>query len=348
MHLRMPKGNRGFNMSGGNELTIKNTRKTSGLDPSKRSAHEASSDLDNNNRNLKGIHTADFSSNKEDGEVISPSEGDSVLFLGQDARYGTCKGPNCAGGDFGNVIHVGVGFLNRGKNDKDNEIDLTDPNLRYAAGISIYQRTDVGKEYAFDSEDPKDKERQATTQTPQKAASVLRATADVIEIKGRQSVNIISGFDPTIPSFGNETDKERANTGWVGVNLIAGNPDKQTLDDKTKDLGLQPIPKGDNLEQALSDMAGRINDLNKVVNKILIAQSTMEKVLMAHTHVVGGVGVSIAIPSIELAAAVTVKSVSDVLNFLRSITTSWNVAAQNVNMSIVSEGHINSRYNQTN
>ena len=344
----MPKGNREFNMAGGNELTIKNARRTKNLSPSKRSIHEASNSLSDINRNFKGVHTADFSSNKEEGEVISPLEGDSVLFLGQDARYGACKGPNCAGGDFGNVIHVGVGFLNRGKNDENNKIDLTDPNLRYAAGISIYQRTDVGKEYAYDSEDPKDKERQATTPTPQKAVSVLRATGDVIEIKGRQSVNIISGFDPTIPSFASESGEEKANTGWVGVNIIAGNPDKETLDDKTKDLGLQPIPKGDNLQVALSDMAGRINDLNKVVNKILVAQSTMEKVLMAHTHVVGGVGVSIAIPSIELVGAVTVKSVSDVLNFLRSITTAWNVGAQNLNMSIVSEGHINSRYNQTN
>tara|TARA_R110000824_G_scaffold119818_3_gene274223 strand:+ start:4113 stop:5117 length:1005 start_codon:yes stop_codon:yes gene_type:complete len=332
-----------------NELNIKSARKTKGLSPSKRAAHKASNSLEDNNRNFKGVQTADFSSNKEDGEVITPSEGDSVLFLGQDARYGTCKGPNCAGGDFGNVVHLGVGFLNRGKNDENDQIDLTDPNLRYAAGISMYQRTDTGKEYAFDSEDPKDKERQATTPTPQKAVSVFQATADVIQIKGRQSVNIISGFDPTIPSFANKTDQEKANTGWVGVNIIAGNPDKEILDDKTKELGLQPIPKGDNLQQALSDMSGRINDLNKVVNKILVAQSTMEKVLMLHTHITASaVGPGVAIPSIELAGAVTVKSVSDVLNFLRSITTSWNVAAQNVNMSIVSKGHINSRWNQTN
>ena len=333
------------------EIIIKSARKSKGLRPSKRGQQEASNDLDNSNRNFKGIHTADFTGNKIDGATYYPKEGDSVLFLGQDARHGTCKGANCAGGDFGNKVVLGVGFLNKGKNDKNNKIDLTDPNLRYAAGISIYQRTDTGKGSVFDSDDPKDRERQATTPTPQKAISVFEATADVILVKGRQSVNIISGIDPTIPSAANETDKEKANTGYVGINLIYANPDEETLNQKDSPYGLQPIPKGDNLAEALSDIATRIEGLNKVVSKILTAQSTMEKVLALHTHITTPAIIGaplIAIPSIELAGAVTTKSVTDVLNFLRTLTSYWNSTANKVNMSIVSKGYINSRWNFTN
>ena len=64
-------------------------------------------------------------------------------------------------------------------------------------------------------------------------------------------------------------------------------------------------------------------------------------------------------PSVELAAAGTAlqagigsltltKNTKDVLTMLEKFTQRYNVIAQKINMSIVSKGYINSRWNHTN
>ena len=178
-----------------------------------------SGDIRRQIRTNTSLQTADFNVNKLDGKILSSK--DAVLGMVQDTRYGTSLRQNQGGGDFSNKIVLAVGCLNEGKSDGD-VIDLCDPNLRYGAGLTIYQRTDVGKDFVFqkdtksDAKKIRDRERKATTPTPQRAASVFEATADVIEIKGRQSVNIVVGCDPTIPSYGdcaaNGSPAESANT----------------------------------------------------------------------------------------------------------------------------------------
>tara|TARA_R100000908_G_C3748762_1_gene143639 strand:- start:263 stop:1273 length:1011 start_codon:yes stop_codon:yes gene_type:complete len=307
------------------------------------------------NREEKSLQTPDFKQNTLRGGVLTIGEADSVIAQVQDDRYGTSLSGDGKGGDFANKIIIGVGFLNDGKVD-GTEVNLSDPNLRYSAGISIYQRTDTGLENIFISDEnttPEEtlKARKATTAYPQKAVSVTEINADTVEIKARNGgVNIIAGYDNTIPGFGIKGKQDAANVQYVGVNLIGGgNPDKQTLLDRKNDRGLQPIPKGDNLFKALNAMNERIADQAKVISKLQKAQLGLELVLGAHTHPTVGLGAGIALPSIELSISTyAVKLPLNIFNFLSNLTATYNNVAQKINMSEVSEGSINSRWNKTN
>ncbi|HBY67079.1 MAG TPA: hypothetical protein DEG69_04530 [Flavobacteriaceae bacterium] len=145
-------------------------------------AMEALSQIVDENRSFKGLQTPDFSDSLRTGAVVVRGEADSVLYMGQDERYGTTLTPSGSGGDFSNKIVLAVGFLNDGKKDGDN-VNLEQPDLRYGAGLTIYQRTDTGKEAVFDKSDPKNKDRKGTARSAQRAVSVFEINADVVEVK---------------------------------------------------------------------------------------------------------------------------------------------------------------------
>lgn len=305
-------------------------------------------------RYFKALQKPDFSFNKEFGATVVEGEADSALFLGQDERYGTSLQVEQGAGDFSNKIVLAVGFLNEGKSD-GSLVDLTDPNLRYGAGLTIYQRTDTGKDLAFekegqsDSEKERNKERKATTATPQKAVSVFEINGDVIELKARNGgVNIIAGIDPTRPSYGDKQDKDKANVNYVGVSLIGGgNPGTDILNDEENIRGLQPMVKGISLENRLSEVIDRIGDVTKVVNKMLKSQKVLETALAFHVHT-DPVSVLTG-PSIDLATAIgAVKTPLDILNVLRVITARYNELAVQLNSSSISEGSFTSKFNKTN
>ena len=329
-------------------------------------------------REEKSLQRPDFSDVKMQGGNLLKGEADSAIGLVQDARYGTSLNGGGAGGDFSNKIVIGVGFLNGGKKDGA-VIDLSDPNLRYGAGLTIYQRTDTGKDNVYNKDldekidffsnfvtNPNDpdsteakivreaesqktirKTRKATNPNPQTAVSVVEINADVVEIKARNGgVNIIAGYDNKLPRYGGQDDVQ--NVKYVGVNLIGGgNPDADVLNDPFNDqrLGLQPIPKGLNLSKALQTLADRINDQAKTIGKMQRSQAILEAALALHTHAATfGLG-----PSVELASFMgIVKIPSNIINFLTSLTTVYNNTAQKVNMSVVSSEYINSEWNKTN
>jgi len=289
------------------------------------------------------------------GPVIIKGEADSALYMGQDERYGTTLTENQGGGDFSNKIVLAVGFLNEGKSD-GSEVKLYDPNLRYGAGLTIYQRTDTGKDQAFEkgvtSSDKKlkNKERKATTLSPQKAVSVIEMNADVIELKARNGgVNIIAGIDPTIPSYGDKEDRDGPNVNYVGVSLIGGgNPNTDVLSDPDNVRGLQPMVKGITLQKRMTEMTKRISDVNKVVLKVIKSQKILEAALALHVHPVIPL-VPVTGPSIDLAIAIgAVKTPLDIFNVLSNITAKYNQVALGVNCSSVSKGGFTSQFNKTN
>ena len=327
----------------GNVVSSVNQRKTSNLEENRRKAQVASNKANDGDRSFKGLHTPNFSDNKKRGAVIIDGEADSVLYLGQDARYGTSLTTTGSGGDFANKVILGVGFLNDGKKDGD-KIDLSNPDLRYGAGLTIYQKTDTGKGAVID---PRNKDRKATTRSPQTAISVFEINADVVEVKARNGgVNILAGYDPTLPNYGSRFKNERSNTDYVGVSLIFGNPDEETLKDEKSVFGLQPIVKGYNLEKRMNEVAARISDVNKVLLYVIKAQKIMETSLALHIHPVAGF---VTLPSIDLAIAIgAVKTPLDIFNVLRNVTAKYNQVALKINTSDISQGGFNSKFNFTN
>ena len=335
----------------------------------------AKQDVQNNT--TKGLAKPSFFGSELNGGVIAAGEADSVVAQVQDSRYGTSLTGDGSGGDFASKIVIGVGFLNDRK-PGGSVIDLSDPNLRYAAGMTVYQRTDVGSENIFirdieslekiAAEDGRDElqpnqleildnsdnikqvreTRKATSPTPQKAVSVVDITADVVEIKARNGgVNIIGGFDNTLPNFGGAEDNR--NLFYTGVNLIGGgNPTSAELNDSENVRGLQPIPRGDNLVEAITVINRNISDLSNSVNAIIANQKILETVLYFHSHPVAGLGVAIAGPSIELGFAGIAKTVVDSIQVLKQITQKYNQIAFRVNTSEVSTKGLLSKWNKTN
>ena len=333
----------------GNAVSSVKRRKTSNLTPKNQAAQQSSNKINDNDRTFKGLHTPDFTDNKRRGAVIVDGEADSVLYLGQDARYGTSLTTSGSGGDFANKIVLGVGFLNAGKKDGD-KIDLSSPDLRYGAGLTIYQKTDTGKDAVIDTSDPKNKDRKATTRSPQTAVSVFEINADVVEVKARNGgVNIVAGYDPTLPNYGSQFKNERSNTDYVGVSLIFGNPDEEKLKDEKSVFGLQPIVKGYALEKRMREVSSRISDVNKVLLQVIKAQKALDVALALHVHPVVALGTGIALPSIDLAIAIgAIKTPLDIFNVLRNVTAKYNQVALRINTSGISQGGFNSKFNFTN
>ena len=333
----------------GNGVSSLRARKTDRLTEKNKNAQKASNEISDDQRTYKGLHTPDFSGNKQRGAIVLDGEADSALYLGQDARYGTSLTTTGSGGDFANKIVLAVGFLNEGRKDGD-KVDLSNPDLRYGAGLTIYQRTDTGKDAIIDTSNPKNKDRKSTTPTPQTAVSVFEINADVVEVKARNGgVNIVAGFDPTLPNYGSNFKDERPNTDYAGVRLIFGNPDMEQLNDEKSVYGLQPIVKGYNLEKRMNEMAQRITDVNKVLNKVQISLKLLNGALLIHTHPTVGVGAGVALPSIDLAITVgLIKTPLDIFNFLKSLTAIYNQIALRINSSSLSKGGFNSKFNFTN
>ena len=334
-------------------MALENQRKPENATLENQKTDAAITALKEEARTYKALQKPSFSE-KLLGPVVVEGEADAALYLGQDERYGTTFTDNQHAGDFANKIVLAVGFLNEGKSDGDN-VNLSDPNLRYGAGLTIYQRNDTGKEQTFEKgvktndKKLKNRDRKATTLSPQKAVSVFEINADVIELKSRNGgVNIIAGIDPTLPSYGNKEDRDRANVNYVGVSLIGGgNPDTKILSNPKDIRGLQPMVRGINLENRMREMAERISDVNKVVLKTIKAQKVLETALALHIHPITPLGVTL--PSIDLAIAIgAIKTPLDIFNVLNNITAKYNQVALGINLSSVSVGGFSSQFNKTN
>jgi len=102
-----------------------------------------------------------------------------------------------------------------------------------------------------------------------KSAGVVKA--DHVRIIGRESIKICSGID-----IKNSFGKPISSPGRI--NLIAGTASE--LHEKK----LQPIPKGENLLEALNDIVDTINELSSIVDNFLMFQHNFNAALMEHKH----------------------------------------------------------------
>lgn len=127
-----------------------------------------------------------------------------------------------------------------------------------AARIYISQKTDVDRNFRL----AQGSMPYATTR------SAIAMKADGIRIIAREGVKIISGAEEV------NSQGTKISTRAYGIDLIAGN----------NDADLQPIPKGDNLKEAIESLAGHLDDLAGVVNSFLISQMFYNNSIQFHTH----------------------------------------------------------------
>jgi len=209
-----------------------------------------------------------------------------------------------------------------------------DPNFESdAARIYVSQKTDIDKNFNL----------VAGNVGTSKAKSGIGIKADGVRIVGREGIKLVTNTDPKNSQGG------KIKTTY-GIDLIAGNDDsKQKV--KGKPFGdkvdfLQPIVKGDNLTDALSEMADQIGDLATRFNEFAKNQVKYNAALATHIH---PHPMGPTLPSIELTPTYLQVNTQQ---FVNSLATDWS---QHVNLSNFKNNYLKpygdrwvcSRYNRT-
>lgn len=100
-----------------------------------------------------------------------------------------------------------------------------------------------------------------------KTKSGIMVKADAVRIMGREGIKLVTMAD-RYASPGYE------GMGAYGIDLIAGNDDKD----------LQPIPKGDNLRDCLTEITERLCDLSGIALMLMNIQREIYQAVAGHTH----------------------------------------------------------------
>jgi len=193
--------------------------------------------------------------NQADCEIVYKNNNNAWIILGRDR-------PGCCGSGFGGrgatqagMIDLVVGKMGATK-DGPKSNTYVDPNFKGdAARIYISQRSDIDKNFGL-------AEGNVGLSV---ARSGIGIKADAVRIIGREGIKLVTGTTPKERNSAGEKLKTN-----YGIDLIAGN------DDET--VGLEPIPKGGRLVDALKNMNGRIDELNGLYTTLVIA-------LMTHNHI---------------------------------------------------------------
>ena len=111
------------------------------------------------------------------------------------------------------------------------------------------------------------------------AESAIGMKADSVRIMARKGIKLVTGKNP--PGRNSMGGKIRT---VYGIDLIAGNRDEDTglkLPTEGQRLPiLQPIPKGDNLADALEQMMKQTENLNNMMSSLLMNLQSLTRVAM--------------------------------------------------------------------
>ena len=212
----------------------------------------------------------------------SLSKGNAFVILGVDrvnsplSGYGGLGDTHCAAIDIvaGRMGSKAFKYDLRRGYGEDSELLYTDPNfITDAARIYISQKSAVDKNFGL-CFGKNSRDALGTPEAP--AQSCVAIKADGVRIIGRQGVKIITGGD-TFNAQGGKTDGT-----YTGIDLIANNYATTNL---TSENSLQPLVKGDNLEEALLDLYDNVIALRKLIHTFLVTQRDLNRSLMTHVHV---------------------------------------------------------------
>lgn len=263
--------------------------------------------------------------NRTDGEKVYKNKNNSWIVLGRDRPSGKPSGYGGAGNDKCAAIDLVVGRLAATPSADKTDI-FVDPSFETdAARIYISQKTDIDKNFAI--------ARGNVGISTGRSAIGLKA--DSIRIMARQGIKIISSMPGDIAALQGEPGTKSR----YGIDLLAGNSDAEGF--------LQPIPKGNNLQEALNKIINSIEDTNKIINTFVSTQMTFNTQVAAHVH---PLGFPVTSPAPTLLAAHAQCMPQQIINC--RIPAGWK---QRVNLSIIRNNYlksgspkwINSKLNRT-
>jgi len=181
----------------------------------------------------------------------------AFLIFGRDRPCSKAAGYGGSGHTGAGSIHLVAGLNNELKG---NPSFITD-----AATIHISQLTDIDKNFDLVGGEMGSLPGQ----------SGIGMKADGIRIIGRNGIKLVTTGRGDRNSHGPKIETT------VGVELIAGN----------NDSGLEPIPKGDKVVEALNSIIERLNEVSSLVNNFVKSQKTFNKAVMNHGHQTGPWGI---------------------------------------------------------
>jgi len=204
--------------------------------------------------------------NKAESEKVISNLNNASIVLGRDRSGSKASGYGGAGHSQCGSIDIVAGRMSAVGPRSD---VYADPSFKAdAARIYVSQKADI------------DEYLNLTTGCvgKSKSRSAIGIKADSVRIASRQGIKLVTGADET-NSFGGLLMATK------GIDLIAGNNDED----------LQPIPKGDNLVEAIRELKDNLSDLNGVVMTFLTNQMIFNAGVQLHTH-----QLTARLPSVEL------------------------------------------------
>lgn len=257
--------------------------------------------------------------NRAPAETVLEGENGSYIVLGRDRPSNKLSGYGGKGDTQAASIDIVVGRKGRLATEvsEDGEKVWADPDFKEdAARIYLSQKTDVDDNFNL-----------AKGKYPvAKAKSAIGAKADNIRLIAREAIKMVSGVDGKNSQGGNSKAS-------YGIDLIANNDDSD----------MQPIPKGQNLIEALTTIIDHIDKLNGIVESFIRYQLVINTTLSSHTHA------SFGTPSVELAGVgITNTVLQSGKPYSSLISHKLNSSFIKFNyLSPLGGSYINSRHNNT-
>ena len=195
-------------------------------------------------------------------ETVYKGKNDSYIVLGRD-RYGNkLQGKGMMSEEMCSMIDIVVG-RHEGKApllDSQGRTNKLNPNFSLdSARIYICQRTDIDEYFNIARSDSKSMSF--------KDRSAIGMKADNLRLMAREKIKLVTKADDKISTADIDSGK-------YGIDLIALNNDSD----------LQPIPKGDNLVEALREIVFQIDKLNALVGDFISYQMDFNQLVTRHKH----------------------------------------------------------------
>ena len=206
-------------------------------------------------------------------QFVKQKKLNSYIILGRDRPAAKSTGYGGKGASHAASIRLVAGLQGQDAADldKSGNVVYADPNNKKdAAFIYISQKTDMDENFGIKPQkaDPAGTNKYATGWDQSETKSGIGLKADNIRMIARQKIKLVTGTDDKLSTGGNST-------ATYGIDLIAGNDPKD----------LQPIVKGDNLIDCLSDMKKEISKLNGILAGFINYQKDFNILTMNHYHI---------------------------------------------------------------
>jgi len=302
---------------------------TSGLHPNTKKAISADSGFESRGagRGIGGGKVADPNPRfiQSDTEKVLTGASNANIVLGRDrpgsrlSGYGGSGDTHCGSID---IVAGRMGNFAATANAKG-EAMSTDPNFKLdAARIYMSQKTDIDANFGLADGNVGNAS----------AKSAIGIKADGVRIMAREGIKLIT-----------KTDMKNSQGGAVdainGIDLIAGNDDEK----------LQPIPLGNNLEEALVRITDHVDKLIGIMDNFLMYQMKYNTALATHFHhsPFFGVPTSPSPPAMSGGVQNVIDCLADTKRSLMTQRANLVMFKQTY-FSVAGGKYINSRYNNTN